>query len=58
MMAVIFFRWDLETPCIKNSEYESQKKKKKISIVISTVFHFWSPTLTTYGSLCLYPYFP
>ena len=24
-----FFRWDLKTPCIKNSEYESQKKKKK-----------------------------
>ena len=29
MMAVIFFRWDLETPCIENSEYESQTKKKK-----------------------------
>ena len=22
-----FFRWDLKTPCIKNSEYKSQAKK-------------------------------
>ena len=24
---VIFFRWDLKTPCIKNKEYESQTEK-------------------------------
>ena len=24
---VIFFRWDLKTPCIKNSDYKSQAKK-------------------------------
>ena len=44
-MGVIFFRWDLKTPCIKNSEYKSQvkKKKKKNPIVISTISHFWSP---------------
>ena len=23
---MIFFRWDLKTPCIKSNEYESQKK--------------------------------
>ena len=46
-MGLIFFRWDLKTPCIKNSEYKSHaKKKKKIPIVISTISHFWSPTLT------------
>ena len=32
--------WDLETPCIKNSEYESKKKKKMVPIVISTISHF------------------
>ena len=41
-MRVIFFRWDLKTSCIKNSEYESQTKK-----MVSVVSHFWSPTLTT-----------
>ena len=30
-VGVIFFRWDLKTPCIKNSEYKSQAKKKKDS---------------------------
>ena len=49
---VDFFRWELKTPCTKNSEYKSQakrktnKQKKKILIVNSTISHFWSPTLT------------
>ena len=43
---VVCIRWDLKTPCIKNSEYKSQAKKKMIPIVISTIFPFWSPTLT------------
>ena len=30
---------------IKNSEYNSQAKKKKILIAISTISHFWSPTI-------------
>ena len=35
-----FFRRDLKTSCIKNSECKSQaKKKKKIQIVISTISH-------------------
>ena len=38
-----FFRWDLKTPCIKNSEYKSQPKTKKIPIVISAISHFRSP---------------
>ena len=39
--------WDLKTPSIKNSKYESQAKKKKmILIVISTISHF--PTLTNF----------
>ena len=45
-----FFQVRLENSIyIKNSEYESQKKKKekKILIEISTIFHFWSPTLTS-----------
>ena len=37
----------MKTPCIKNSEYESQTKKM-IPIVISTISHFLSPTLTTF----------
>ena len=41
-----FFRRELKTPCIKNSEYKSQAKKKVILIVNSTISHFWSPTLT------------
>ena len=46
-VGVIFFRWDLKTPCIKNSEYISYAKMKKmIPIVISTISHFWSPRLT------------
>ena len=40
-----FFRWDLKTPSIKNNEYKFQAKKKMILIVISTISHFWSPTL-------------
>ena len=48
-----------KTPCIKNSEYKSQANKKKmIPIVISTISHFCSPTLTNCGSLYLYRYFP
>ena len=43
-----FFQVGLETPCIKKSEYESQAKKKMILIVISTIPHFWSPTLTNF----------
>ena len=39
---VIFFRWDLKTPCIKNREYKSQAKKV-VLILISTISHFWSP---------------
>ena len=42
-----FFRWDLKTPCIRSSEYETQIKKL-ILTVISTIFHFWPPTLTTF----------
>ena len=44
-----FFRWELKTPCIKNSEYKSQAEKKtkqKILMVNSTISHFWFPTLT------------
>ena len=44
-VGVIFFRWDLKTLCVKNSEYESQAKKM-ILIVLSTISHFWSPTFT------------
>ena len=43
---MIFFRWDLKTPCVKNNKCKLQAKKK-ISIVISTTSHFWSPTLTS-----------
>ena len=46
-VVVIFFRWDLKTPCIKNSECESQAKKM-ILIVISTISHFWSPKLRNF----------
>ena len=46
-VGMIFSRWDLKAPCIKNSEYEFQTNKQKIPIVISTISHFWSPTLTT-----------
>ena len=36
-----FFRWDLKTLCIKNSECKSQAKKKKmILIVLPTISHF------------------
>ena len=42
-----FFRWDLKTPCIRSSKYETQTKKL-ILTVISTIFHFWPPTLTTF----------
>ena len=41
----VFFKWDLKTPCVKNSEYKSQAKET-IPIVISTISHFWFPTLT------------
>ena len=51
-----FFKWDMETPFIENSEYEC-RTKKMILIVISAISLFWSPTLTTFGSLHLYPYF-
>ena len=54
---VMFFRWDQKTPCVKNSEYESQTSKMILTL-ISTIPHFWSPALTTYVSLYLYPYFP
>ena len=47
---MVFFRWDLKTGWIKNSEYESQTKKV-ILIVIYTISHFWSPTLTTLFSI-------
>ena len=40
------FRWDMKTPCIKNSEYKSQAQKRMVSIVVSTISRFWSPTLT------------
>ena len=56
-VGVIFLRWDLKTSCIKNSEYKPQAKTKMIPIVISTISHFWSPTLTIYGSMYLYHYF-
>ena len=46
------FRWDLKTPCIKNSEYKSQaKKKKNDSDCISTISHFSSPTHALYSPL-------
>ena len=51
---MIFFRWDLKTGWIKNSEYESQTKKV-ILIVIYTISHFWSPTLTTLFSIVYTP---
>ena len=57
LVGVIFLRWDLKTSCIKNSEYKPQAKTKMIPIVISTISHFWSPTLTIYGSMYLYHYF-
>ena len=41
-----FFRWDLKTLCIKNSENESQAKKKMILILIAIISHFWSPCPT------------
>ena len=44
--AVIFFRWDLKTLSIKDSEYEF--KQKMILIVISTISQFWAPTLTSF----------
>ena len=43
---VMFFRWDQKTSCVKNSEYKSQTSKMILSL-ISTISHFWSPTLTT-----------
>ena len=43
-VGVIFFRWDLKFPCIKNSKYKSQAKKI-ILIVISTISHFWLTNL-------------
>ena len=46
-IGMIFFRWDLKTPCIKNSEYESYAKRM-ILIVISKISHFSSPTLTNF----------
>ena len=43
-----FFRWDLNTPFMKNnSEYKSQAKKK-IPIVNSAISQFWSPTVTDF----------
>ena len=46
LVGVIFFRQDLKTPYIKNSECDSQaKKKKKIPIVVSTISHFWFPAI-------------
>ena len=60
-MVVSFFRWDLKTPSIKSSEYISQAKKiKKIPIVMSTISHFWSPSLTILWQwvVYLYHYFP
>ena len=56
---VIFFRWDLKTQCIKNSEYEPQAKKKKkmIPILISTIFYFWSPTVTHFWQSVFAPLF-
>ena len=44
---VFFFRQDLKTPCIKNSEYKSQENKM-IPSLISTISYFWSPTLTNF----------
>ena len=44
-VGVIFFSWDLKTPCVKNSEYKSQARKI-IPIVISSISHFWSPIIT------------
>ena len=51
-----FFRWDMETPFIENMNVKC-RTKKIIPIVISTISLFCSPTLTTFGSLYLYPYF-
>ena len=56
-VVVIFFRWDLKTPCVKNSEYKSQTNKMILTL-ICTISHIWSTTLTTFVSLYLYPYFP
>ena len=36
-----FFRWDLKTPCIKNSEYESQKKKKRFRLYLHANIYFF-----------------
>ena len=48
-VGVIVFRWDLNTPCIKLvNRHLKQKRKKKILIVVSTIFHFWSPTLRNF----------
>ena len=50
-----FFRWDLKTPCIKNSEYKSQVKKN------SSDWNFYNFSLLvpyTNKFLYLYPYFP
>ena len=41
-----FFRWDLKTPCIKKKN--TNLKQKMTLIVISTIYHFWSSTLTTF----------
>ena len=42
-----YFRWDLKTPSIKNSDYKSQAKKM-VPIVISTIPNFWSAALTSF----------
>ena len=42
-----FFHVRLENSCIKNREYESQRKKMT-PIVISIIPYFWSPTLTSF----------
>ena len=55
-----FLRWDFKTPCIKNSEYQSQAKKKKDSDFnfydFSLLVPYPNKFLVVY--LPLYPYFP
>lgn len=52
---VIFFRWDLKTQCIKNSEYEPQAKKKKKN---DSNFNFYNflllvPYPNTFLAVCI-----
>ena len=59
LVGVIFFRQDLKTPYIKNSECDSQaKKKKRLQLQFLQFLTFGSLPQQIYGSLYLHPYFP